>query len=245
MIFKHNRYSIKPLLLGPLAALIALINLQLSAAVLIKDKQWANQSMINVVFLDGPKHAHQKVIKIAPLWLQQSGLRFKFYGPLSRLPQDKHIRVSFKSHSGSLLGNHNDYQSNYPTMNLKSLVVGQLSAQEVKRLILHEFGHALGFEHEYRSKYWPYGNAALNQVKESCYPQMQSIGYDKASAKTHCDRINSRLSNANALTTAYDERSIMNYSMSFTTKDGNNKVIPANFKLSLLDKYAIRRWYPE
>ena len=130
-------------------------------------------------------------------------------------------------------------------MNLKALLDGKLSAQESKRLILHEFGHALGFEHEYRSKFWPYGNAAIQQVKERCYPQMESIGYDKQSAIAHCNDINSPLNTGNALTTAYDERSIMNYALSFVQADGKVKTIPANFKLSLLDKYAIKRWYPK
>ncbi len=173
------------------------------------------------------------------------GHRFKFFSDPRSFPADKHIRISFASHSGSILGNHADYQSDHATMNLKGLLQPHLGEREIKRLILHEFGHALGFEHEYRSKFWPYGNAALQQIRERCYPQMESIGYDESSARSHCDKINSPLNNRNALTTAYDERSIMNYAMSFTQNDGKVKTIPANFELSLLDKYAIKRWYPK
>ena len=230
-----------------LAALTMLLCLQsqLNAAVLIKDKQWANNSEINVVFLDGSQSVHQQISLIAPIWLKDTGLRFRFFSNPDSFPTNKHIRISFDSHSGSVLGNHSDYQSDYATMNLKGLLNPNLSAREIKRLILHEFGHALGFEHEYRSKFWPYGHAALQQIRERCYPQMESIGYDQASARSHCDKINSQLNNRNALTTAYDERSIMNYAMSFTLNDGKVKTIPANFELSLLDKYAIKRWYPK
>lgn len=216
----------------------------LHAAVLIKDKQWTNNSDINVVFLDGSQKAHQQVRGIAPIWLKGTGLKFRFFSDPKTFPLNKHIRISFNSHSGSVLGDHNDYQSDYATMNLKGLLNTNLTSREIKRLILHEFGHALGFEHEYRSKFWPYGHAALQQIRERCYPQMESIGYDTSSARSHCDKINSKLNNRKALTTAYDERSIMNYAMSFTQNDGTVKTIPANFELSLLDKYAIKRWYP-
>ncbi len=224
---------------------LVLATTSLKAAVLVKDKQWDNQTVINVVFLDGPAEVHQKIEQIAPIWLVESGLSFKFFRDYDNSPKDKHIRVSFKSHSGSRLGNHKDYHSPQATMNLKALVDSDLGQRESQRLILHEFGHALGLEHEYRSQYWPYGDKALRQIRERCYPQMESIGYDPASAITHCDQINSQLKGHQVHSTAYDERSIMNYAFSFQQVNGQQKSIPANFKLSLLDKYAIKKWYPQ
>jgi len=195
------------------------------------------------VFLDGPIRLHQLVKEIAPIWLKDTDLKFSFYSEVEHFPKDTHIRISFSSHNGSQLGDHNDYFSQLPTMNLNDLLGEKLTASGTKRLILHEFGHALGFEHEYRSYQWPYGPSALQQVLKNCYPKMEAIGYSKLGAVDHCSQINSQVGKNMAHTTAYDERSIMNYSVTFILEDGTEKTIQPTYSLSLLDRYAIQRWY--
>ena len=223
--------------------IVGLFCAQINGAVLVKDKRWDNGSTLNVVFLDGPSSLHHLVKQIAPVWLEGSSLRFAFYTELESAPSDTHIRISFESHSGSQLGNHRDYNSRFPTMNLKTLSDEQISDKGSIRLILHEFGHALGFEHEYRNQDWPYGEKVIKTITQDCYTKMENIGYSEKNAITHCKAINNTVEKDTAFSTAYDELSIMNYAISFTDSNGQEKSIKPTFKLSFLDKYAITRWY--
>jgi len=213
------------------------------SAVLVKDKQWQKGMVLNVVFLDGSLAQQQLVKDTAPKWLNKTSLSFKFFNGLTNAPKLTHIRISFSLHSGSRLGNHGDYLSTYSTMNLFDLTTNRLSDNSAQRLILHEFGHALGFEHEYRSQYWPYGHQVIDQITQTCYPRMELIGYSKESAKKRCKKINASINPSQYLVTAYDEASIMNYPISFIQLDGNQKEIKAATKLSYLDLHAIQQWY--
>lgn len=213
------------------------------SAVLIKSKQWPQGSVLNVVFLDGDKELHQLVQQIAPLWLDKTNLTFRFFSDLEHAPVQTHIRVSFTLHSGSRLGDHQDYLSKHATMNLHALSLNQLSDRGMQRLILHEFGHALGFEHEYRSGYWPYNDQPIEQIMQECQPKMVLIGFSQSTAVKRCRIVNAPVNSDTAYLTAYDERSIMNYPMTFLMSDGTTKQIVPAVKLSLLDRYSIQQWY--
>jgi len=218
---------------------------RLNSAVLVKDKQWPKGAQLTVVFLDGSPKLHQLIKTTAPQWLENTSLSFRFFSDLKSAPTKSHIRISFGLHNGSRLGNHSDYRSIDATMNLFDLTSDQINEDSAKRLILHEFGHALGFEHEYRSLYWPYGRNPINKILTDCYPQMELIGYSAKSAVEHCHSTNSVLTKKQAFFTAFDERSIMNYPMIFVLADGNQKHIPAATSLSYLDRHAIQQWYPQ
>jgi len=235
--------QITSLSLSGLAIVIFFFSLSSKAAVLIKDKQWQKGMVLNVVFLDGAPDLRQLVRDTAPDWLQKTSLSFEFFDRLDKAPEQTHIRISFALHSGSRLGDHQDYVSKYSTMNLFDLTSSQISDSGAKRLILHEFGHALGFEHEYRSSLWPYGLAPIERIIEDCFPKMETIGYSHLSAIEHCRAINAMVDSNFAHFTAYDENSIMNYPMVFVRTDGSSKKIKASVGLSLLDRYAIERWY--
>lgn len=215
------------------------------AAVIAKDKRWNNPSELQVVFLNGSPKLRALVKRIAPEWVEESGLTFRFFDDPKNAPQNTHIRISFLAHSGSRLGNHGDYTGRFSTMNLAGLVQVNRSEEMQKRLILHEFGHALGLEHEYRNRHWPYGQNAQKAIIEDCQPQMIGIGYSPVEAAKHCVEINSTLDKQHAISTAYDERSIMNYPLEFRLKKGSIKTIKAATELSLLDRYAIQRFYPK
>ena len=213
------------------------------SAVLVKDKKWQKGSTLNVVFLDGSQQLQRLVSETAPQWLEDTSLSFRFYASSESAPSLTHIRISFKLHSGSQLGNHKDYTSRFPTMNLFDLTSNQISDSGARRLILHEFGHALGLEHEYRNQYWPYGLQVIQPILNDCYPKMELIGYSKKTAIQRCKEINSPISSKAALLTAYDERSIMNYPISFELPSGVLKHIEPAINLSVLDKHAVQQWY--
>jgi len=221
----------------------SLISTNALTAVLSIDKQWPKGSTLNILFLDGKAEHHQLVRKIAPKWITDTSLSFRFYSNDQSVPNQTHIRISFTLQNGSQLGDHKDYLSKTATMNLHGLTLKDQTSEAKIRLILHEFGHALGLEHEYRSRYWPYENQPIKKLISDCYPQMELIGYNKQEAVTRCEQINSKLGRTQAKFTAFDANSIMNYPMNFKLEDGTRVKISASNKLSILDKYAIQQWY--
>ncbi|MDQ7048382.1 MAG: hypothetical protein Q9M92_02130 [Enterobacterales bacterium] len=225
-----------------LLILFTLIN-SVKAAVLVRAHYWKQPNVLNVLFLDGSPQLQQQVKTIAPQWLQQTRLSFRFFTALDEIPAQTHIRISFKRHNGSQLGDHRDYKSRFPTMNLSRLNSDQMSQRAATRLILHEFGHALGFEHEYQSRYWPYGQKPLRIILAKCYPKMEAIGYTPQQAIDRCREVNKTLNQKQAYQTAYDEASIMSYPLTWTQTNGENKDIVATYQLSYLDHYAIQLWY--
>jgi hypothetical protein len=216
---------------------------QVNAAVLIKDKQWKQGSTLNILFLDGDSRLFDLVETISSQWVQNTTLKFNFYRDLTKAPKNTHIRISFLRYGGSSLGDHKDYSSMFPTMNLADLRSSDISDSGIERLVLHEFGHALGLEHEFRSFHWPYGKVPIQSIIVNCYPKMEAIGYSKNGAHQHCREINKTIEKRVSRTTAYDELSVMNYPMPFKLPSGANKTIKPTSRLSFLDRYAIHNWY--
>ena len=231
----------KTVILFALALLLG--NSFCNSAVLSKAKQWPKGSKLNIVFLDGKTEHHELVKQIAPQWIEGTSLTFKFFSKPSQAPKQTHIRVSFKLLNGSRLGDHQDYESTLPTMNLFGITLNNRSLKTKTRLILHEFGHALGLEHEYRSRYWPYGSEPIDKLINDCFPQMKLSGHNEHEAREKCLQVNAPLTREEAEFTAYDEQSIMNYPMAFKLENGVEKQISISTKLSFLDKYAIQKWY--
>jgi serralysin len=120
------------------------------AALLLKGK-WTPGMTIRVSFLDDPFGLKQDVMRIARLWtgpfmanLQLEVLDRKTAGD---------IRISFRYEgSWSAIGKTCLHIRNRrrPTMNFGWLKRNSSEA-EIKRVVLHEFGHALGLVHEHQS----------------------------------------------------------------------------------------------
>ncbi|TQV88656.1 hypothetical protein [Aliikangiella coralliicola] len=213
------------------------------AAVLVKDKMWPQNMVLNVVFLDGSAQQIDLVKNIAPLWVENTSLKLRFISKIDSKSIDTHIRISFSSHTGSMLGDHGDYAGTTPTLLLNRLSQEQLAPELAKRYVLHEFGHALGFEHEYRNPTWPFGNAPIQKHIENCIPRMKQLGYLGQKATIKCREINQPLPSQKINATIYDQHSIMNYPQVVVLEDNTEKLILAKSELSALDKLAMERWY--
>lgn len=118
----------------------------MTKATAAKAKLWPNGAVIRVRFLDGDADLRWKVAQIASEWMKYANLRFIFGDD-----PDSEVRISFKL-PGSW-----SYQAldalaiakDQPTVNFGWLTA-KTNEQEVRRVVLHEFGHVVGLVHEHQ-----------------------------------------------------------------------------------------------
>lgn len=130
-------------------------------AALLKASMWDNGSEITVRFLEGTQQLQQRVQRVAKQWEQVANINFSFVdeGPAN-------IRIAFAQGAGSwsYLGTQcRSIPADQPTMNYGWLT-DESDDDEVRRVVLHEFGHALGLIHEHQNPKKPiqWNRAAVN-----------------------------------------------------------------------------------
>lgn len=112
---------------------------------LVKDSTWVPGQTLTVRFLDGDVALQQRVRACAEEWMTHANIRFAFGDNPNAI-----IRISFlRRGSWSYLGRDClNVAPADPTMNFGWLRVGSTD-DELRRVVLHEFGHALGCVHEH------------------------------------------------------------------------------------------------
>lgn len=206
-------------------------------AALIKNTKWPKGSRISISFLDGDPEVQERVKRAAMQWVApgMANLTFDF----RRNTTKTDIRISFRfAGSWSVLGTtcrkYTDITQ--PTMNYGWLTKNS-TEDELTRVVLHEFGHALGLTHEHMN---PGGSIQWNReqvIKDLSGPpnnwSMQVI--ENNMFKTF-DKKETNF-------TALDGSSIMMYPLpSKWTKNGFS--VGLNAKLSNTDKRFIKEQYP-
>jgi hypothetical protein len=118
---------------------------------LINQKMWPNGRTLTCRFLDGDPAWQKKVCEKVVMWSQYANIAFNFISD-----GDADIRISFSADAGSWSAIGTDclvesYFPKYqPTMNFGWLR-GDTADDEYERVVVHEFGHALGCIHEHQS----------------------------------------------------------------------------------------------
>ena len=118
---------------------------------IVKHSQWPNGSILRCRFLDGSVTQRKKVEAQAHVWTQFANIKFHFVAQ-----GDAELRISFKADPGSWSAVGTDalnsayFPKVQPTMNFGWLKDDTEDA-EYTRVVLHEFGHALGAIHEHQS----------------------------------------------------------------------------------------------
>src|SRR5579859_6218861 len=125
-------------------------------AALITGSKWTSGDVIEISFLDGDPSVQARVKKAAQGWTAPNlgNLKLSFRSGTTDTP----IRISFKyPGSWSVIGTTclQITDRSQPTMNFGWLTVDSTD-EELCRVVLHEFGHALGLIHEHQN---PYGEA--------------------------------------------------------------------------------------
>lgn len=197
------------------------------------DLLWKDKKTLQVKFLGGSEFVKAKVQYYAQIWSDHAKIKFEF---TETGPSD--IRVSFSPDgtSWSYIGSSaKRVDETAPTMNFGWLTE-QTAVDEFRRVILHEFGHALGLIHEHQSP-----DATIKWNKPAVYKYYwenfrwnHSLVDNNIFAKYGKDRIQY---------STYDPTSIMHYPIpqEFTT-DGMS--VGWNSKLSKMDIDFIKAKYP-
>ena len=116
----------------------------------LRTKLWpAHQRVLHIRFLGGDVRVHERIERIAKRWTTHANIHFAF----DNAP-DAAIRIGFEPGvSWSYLGTDAldpAIARDEPTMNYGWLTPATAN-DELQRVVLHEFGHALGLVHEHQS----------------------------------------------------------------------------------------------
>ena len=187
------------------------------------------------------------VLAVASEWTRFANVRFD--AGAEDFPQDctnngkDNIKIAFaKAGEWSYVGT--DSHRFTPSMNLQDLDIepGVVTPAEFKRLVLHEFGHALGLEHEHQS---PEARCDGEIDWTAAVTYYQKLGWDADKTRFN---LRTLVAGPRLRTTEYDPKSIMHYSLPAEIfKNGRNSrcFTSVNYELSELDKRAIAFAYPE
>jgi hypothetical protein len=204
-------------------------------AAALKSRLWRPGRTLRVAFLDGDPKVQAAVTKYAKVWSEHANIELAF----GAAPAE--IRISFEQPgSWSALGTDalvkEYYAPTEPTMNYGWLTP-KSSDKEISRVVLHEFGHALGLIHEHQN---PAGDIQWNRdavIEELSGPpnnwDLETIQFN----------VFDRYATNQTQFTEFDPKSIMLYAFpAHWTRDG--MTFPNNSVLSKMDKAFIRSCYP-
>jgi serralysin len=128
-------------------------------AALLNGARWQSGDVIRIKFLEGDESLKQRVQEVAERWTApgMANLRLRFVddGPAE-------VRIAFQQGDGSwsVLGTEcRTVPDDEPTMNYGWLTPNS-EDDELQRVVLHEFGHALGLIHEHQN---PQGGIDWNE----------------------------------------------------------------------------------
>ena len=199
-----------------------------------KLRLWDNGRRIRARFLDGDPVVQGKVAAIAPEWERYTNLRLEFVRDGAA-----EIRISFRDvgFSWSTVGTDAlTRPRTVPTMNYGWLKP-TTAEREYRRVVLHEFGHALGMIHEHQN---PAAAGEIPWDKPKVYAYYARQGWSQRDVDENIfDVYAEEATNFSA----FDPTSIMQYAVPDELTVGSY-AIGWNTELSETDKEFMRRQYP-
>lgn len=220
----------------PLGTLSANDPVAVARMALVNQKKWENGKTLRCRFLDGDDFQKGNVQDKANIWCDYANVQFSFVAD-----PDAEIRISFQADSGSWSAIGTDclvtsyFPTYQPTMNFGWLR-DDTADDEYERVVVHEFGHALGCIHEHQQP-----NENLQWNSDAVYASFS--GPPNYWSK---DQINQNIlqkySPDGMSATSFDSASIMLYQFDGALfVDGVGT--PLNKQLSDLDKQMIGQMY--
>lgn len=206
-------------------------------AVLETSYAWPTGSTLRIGFVDGSMEARQAVRDMANQWTDHANLKFDWV--LSGPTTDLDIIIKFDASAcNSYVGTSSRYAAEWGdvTMNLCHMDE-KIGTDRFSRVILHEFGHALGLKHEHQNP-----NVEFEWNYDYVYNYYATYaGWDRARTDRN---VFDAIHPSKVLASSHDPHSIMHYSFppEFTV-DGT--AMGGAHVLSPTDTKHIAEWYPK
>ena len=204
-------------------------------------EKWSPGQTIKVKFLNGSARLQNKVKEIAAVWQKYGNINFQYV-----TSGNAEIRINFddtKVYYYTSIGNGGHINDPAAEQREKTMQLGfdyeNVEDDEIRRVVLHEFGHALGFVHEHlQAEFdipWDYAAVICDYSKAGTDDNWE-IADIKANVFDKYEKTQ----------TNYDKpdiHSIMQYSISNKHTIGDF-AINGNYELSAKDKSTAATWYP-
>lgn len=205
-------------------------------AALLNEFRWPTGTVVKIIFLEGDESLRQRVRDVGQRWSGPSMANLT----MNFVPSgEADVRIAFRPGAGSwsYIGTFcRSIPKDKPTMNFGWLTP-ESTDDEVRRVVLHEFGHALGLIHEHQNPNKPIDwNKAAVRRDLSGPPN----NWDDATIQHN---IFDQYDPKKLTSTPLDPVSIMMYPIPKSwTLDGFSAGL--NSDLSAMDKQLIHQCYP-
>jgi len=192
---------------------------------------WDVGQQIQVRFFNGTPEQQATVLALANEWEKYANIKF-----VQVKAEPSHLRIKFgtEEENYSLIGL--DANQGDPAEHTMQLEFNMFNdSTRLKRTVLHQFGHVLGFMHEHKL---PPGGIQWN--KDTLYHHFARLGWDREMVDAQVFRVyNERYTN----NLKYDNKSIMRYPIpTWQTTNGFN--VGWNTEISEGDKILAGMIYP-
>jgi len=198
-------------------------------------KKWKDGRTLGICFLDGSATQKARVKEQALKWGLYANIKFDFTASKA----NAQIRISFVADDGSWSYIGTDclgIKRSEPTMNFGWLT-DDTEDDEYERVVVHEFGHALGAIHEHQN---PRGGIKWNLPAVYAYFAGPPNYWSKEDTDVN---VVSKYSVAQLNASKFDPESIMLYQFDGALIKGG-KPTKSNKRLSAGDKRFIKKQYP-
>ncbi len=220
-------------------------------------RRWPTGSTLKVAFIGGSTAAHSRIANIAHEWTNAANIKFDFgFDPATNLYRQatatdtSSIRISFdfprKPSIWARIGKDAITQSQpgEPTINLQGFSSSPPEPTRFRALVLHEFGHVLGLEHEHKN---PNGDCD-QEINWLWASRLLSAAPNFWSEETINDNLRKLPDSTAYEATDYDSLSVMNYALDpriYHSGEQSVCYVPLRSNLSNLDRVGIEKAYPE
>jgi hypothetical protein len=204
-------------------------------AFVVTSKLWKPGRTLRVRFLGGTPAVQEKVKQYANEWTKYVGIRFDFGNQ-----PDAELRIAFvKDGSWSYIGTDClTISRDQPTMNY-GWFDRPVAETEYSRVIIHEFGHALGMPHEHN-----HPAVAIPWNKEAVYRYYMGPPNNWSRAQVDSNLF-AKYDKTLTQYSAFDKQSIMLYPIPKEFVTDPNFVVGWNTQLSETDKKFMGTIYPK
>lgn len=205
----------------------------------IRTKKWPAGTTLRCLFLDGSTTMKRKVRTYAHQWEKHASIKLKF---VTKAPAE--IRISFYADAGSWSAVGRDalnqayFPLHQPTMNYGWLR-DKTPDDEYSRVVLHEFGHALGCIHEHQT---PTFNRKWDTKAVMKYFQGPPNYWSEDAIKYN---VLQKYSPTGIAATVFDPKSIMLYAFDGALFADGKGATNSNTKFSSDDIKMIGTMYPK